>query len=293
MPINHQPKSGPLLTGDEWETDPHVENVSTVAASGNAETLDVSAASVHDVTLTANCTFTFTGATTGRAESMTLLLRQDGTGNRTATWPGSVVWPANTAPTLSPTASAVDILNFLTTDGGTTWFGFYPGGGGGGEALANVFVGVAHPMMISSISTQLAANRIYLAKFSPQVDVTVTTANIYINTSNGNLDFGIYNAGLSSLLASVGTTASPGTGLRTFAFQSSGSVTMDAGTVYYLAMQCSSTTFRCPVWVPAGAYGTGHNVLGREDAASMPLPSSIAAVDAWEDGFSFPLFYFT
>lgn len=164
---------------------------------------------------------------------------------------------------------------------------------GGGEALANEFVGVGHPMLASSITNQLAANRVYLAKYSPRVDVTVTTANIYINTSNGNLDFGIYNSDFSSLLASVGTTASPGTGLRTFAFSGAASVAMDAGTIYYLAMQVSSTTFRCPTYVPPGAQTTGHNILGREDAGSMPIPSSIASVDAWEDGFVFPMFYFT
>lgn len=179
---------------------------------------------------------------------------------------------------------------------GSAWSNWHDPTGlasGGGEALANEWVGVGHPMLHSSVSQALNANRIYLAKYSPRVDVTVDTANIYINTSAGNLDLGIYNADLSSLLASTGSFASPGTGHRTQAFSGAASVAMDAGTIYYLAMMVSSTSFRCPTFVPSGAYTTGWNIIGREDAGSMPLPASIAAADGWEDGFVMPLFYFT
>jgi len=40
-------------------------------------------------------------------------------------WPGSVDWPAATAPTL--TTSGIDILTFMTVDGGTIWYGFAAG----------------------------------------------------------------------------------------------------------------------------------------------------------------------
>ena len=36
-------------------------------------------------------------------------------------WPGTVDWAGGTAPTL--TASGLDILVFVTTDGGTIWHG--------------------------------------------------------------------------------------------------------------------------------------------------------------------------
>jgi hypothetical protein len=45
----------------------------------------------------------------------------------TVTWPASVDWPEATAPTLTATASAVDVFVFTTRDGGTTWYGFTAG----------------------------------------------------------------------------------------------------------------------------------------------------------------------
>ena len=40
------------------------------------------------------------------------MLIQDGTGSRLATWPGTVKWPAGTAPTLTTTAAGSDICSF-------------------------------------------------------------------------------------------------------------------------------------------------------------------------------------
>lgn len=105
-----------------------------VAATGAAETVDCSVARTYDLTLTANCTLTLTGAVNAEAHFLTLLLRQDGTGSRTVTWPASVEWPDDTAPTLATAANAVDTVTLLTVDGGTTWYGFPIGGGGGLDA---------------------------------------------------------------------------------------------------------------------------------------------------------------
>ena len=83
---------------------------------------------VHHVQLTGNCTFTFSNpVATGDSSSFTLILEQDGTGSRTATWPASVKWAAATAPTLTTTADKFDVLAFTTVDGGTRWFGFVAG----------------------------------------------------------------------------------------------------------------------------------------------------------------------
>jgi hypothetical protein len=94
---------------------------------GSTETFDVSSANVHRGVLDANCTFTFTGASSGRACALTLHLVQDATGSRTVTWPASVDWPGGTAPVLSTAANAVDVLTLHTVNGGTTWYGFAPG----------------------------------------------------------------------------------------------------------------------------------------------------------------------
>lgn len=110
----------PVLGGDGL-----TESVNVVASSGSAQTLpDASVATVHRVTLTANCTFTFPTATAGR--SFTAVLIQDATGSRTVTWPGTVKWPSSTAPTLTATASRRDVFTFLCADG-ASWFGFVAG----------------------------------------------------------------------------------------------------------------------------------------------------------------------
>ncbi len=97
--------------------------------TGSTETFDAVTALWHSATLNANCTFTFTGATSGVVAEMILELLQDGTGSRIVTWPGSVVWPGGSAPTLTTTAGATDILLFESRDGGTTWFGYLTGAG--------------------------------------------------------------------------------------------------------------------------------------------------------------------
>lgn len=79
--------------------------------------------SMHDLTLTGNCTFTFPTNTTGK--QFTLLLKQDGTGSRTVTWPSSVRWAAGTAPTITATASKTDVISFIAD--GTYWLGFVGG----------------------------------------------------------------------------------------------------------------------------------------------------------------------
>ncbi|HUW17391.1 MAG TPA: hypothetical protein VMW94_09965, partial [Actinomycetes bacterium] len=114
------------------------EVISTVAAAGATETLDLAGGNVHDITLDADCTFNFTGATASVACSFTLVLRQDGTGGWTTTWPASIVWAGGTAPVLDTTLSTVSVLTFFTLDGGTVWYGFSTGGGSAGTAATTV-----------------------------------------------------------------------------------------------------------------------------------------------------------
>ena len=104
------------------------ETLATNGTSGSTATIDLEDGNFHKVTLTANCTFTFSNPpASGTAGSFTLFLVQDGTGSRTVTWPTSVDWAAATAPTLTTTAAAVDVLTFITLDGGTIWNGFVAG----------------------------------------------------------------------------------------------------------------------------------------------------------------------
>lgn len=87
--------------------------------SSTADTIDWTLSNKQKSTLTGNCTFTFT-APPGPC-SLILKLVQDGTGSRTVTWPATVHWSGGTAPTLTTTASKVDIITFYWD--GTTYFG--------------------------------------------------------------------------------------------------------------------------------------------------------------------------
>ncbi len=100
----------------------YTEGVVT-ANTGTAYTIDISAAGVQILTLTGNCTFTFPTATAGK--SFLLLLKQDGTGSRTVTFPAAVKWPGSTTPTLTSTASKGDKIVF--TADGTYWWGSVAG----------------------------------------------------------------------------------------------------------------------------------------------------------------------
>lgn len=68
-------------------------------------------------------TFTFgTPAASGRVTSFTVELL--GANDATVAWPASVNWTGGSEPTWT---SGVDIVSFLTRDGGTTWLGFLGG----------------------------------------------------------------------------------------------------------------------------------------------------------------------
>tara|TARA_Y100000031_G_C8217101_1_gene383991 strand:+ start:110 stop:1165 length:1056 start_codon:yes stop_codon:yes gene_type:complete len=100
----------------------------TLTTGTGTTDLDLVLGNVFEITMDGNLTFTFSNPpASGTAGSFTLILIQDGTGSRLATWPDSVDWTGGTNPTLTTTASAVDILTFITTDGGTTWLGFLAG----------------------------------------------------------------------------------------------------------------------------------------------------------------------
>jgi hypothetical protein len=79
--------------------------------SGAADTIDWNNGNGQKSTLTAACTYTFTAPTSGIAR-LQLRVIQGGTGSYTVTWPATVKWQADTAPTLSTAVGSVDIITF-------------------------------------------------------------------------------------------------------------------------------------------------------------------------------------
>ena len=93
----------------------------SIGNSGTTQTLSLANGTFQSVTLNGNCTFTMPTATNGK--SFILIVTQDATGGRTATFT-SVKWPAGSAPTITTTASTGrDILAFFAD--GTNWYGNY------------------------------------------------------------------------------------------------------------------------------------------------------------------------
>lgn len=102
------------------------DNISSSATN----TLQLNAHTVFTVLLDSNVTFSFsTGGTSFSSDfayQWTVYIKQPDSGStHTVTWPFTVAWPGGTAPTITPTNGAVDIITLMTFDGGTTFFGNY------------------------------------------------------------------------------------------------------------------------------------------------------------------------
>jgi len=100
----------------------YVESVVAIGTVTSSNTLSLTSGTVQTVTLTAStaCTFTMPTATAGK--SFILIVTQAAGGSGTAVFT-SVKFPGGTAPTITATASAIDILTFVAN--GTSWFGTY------------------------------------------------------------------------------------------------------------------------------------------------------------------------
>jgi hypothetical protein len=87
------------------------------ANSGTAITLDLANGTMQDITLTGNVTITMPTVIAGK--SFILMIRS-GAGSYAVTW-STVKWPSGTAPTVTTTASRLDIYSFFCD--GTNWYG--------------------------------------------------------------------------------------------------------------------------------------------------------------------------
>jgi len=98
----------------------YTETVVAIGTVGASHTFVITTGTVQTATLTAStpCTFTMPTATAGT--SFILRLTQAATGMTTATFTG-VKFAGGTAPTITATASAVDLISFIAV--GSTWYG--------------------------------------------------------------------------------------------------------------------------------------------------------------------------
>jgi hypothetical protein len=121
--------NGDVTLSQELKATSYNESYIAVTSTSNATTVNSEAGNTFMHTLTENTTFTFSNPpASGTAYTMSIEIIQDASASGfVVTWPASIDWPAATAPTLTATASAVDVFVFTTRDGGTNWYGFTAG----------------------------------------------------------------------------------------------------------------------------------------------------------------------
>ena len=120
---------GTMSAADNIIDRPKLQDVSETvniigSLGGGAVNIDYTSGNVVTATVdTSATTITFTNPpASGSAGSITLILTN--AGSQTLAFTGAD-WAGGTAPTW--TASGVDVVTFITTDGGTTWYGFAAG----------------------------------------------------------------------------------------------------------------------------------------------------------------------
>lgn len=119
-----------ILAGGFPKFTAYRESVTTATVSTSTYNIDLSLSNIFSFTLGNNVTFTFTNPpAAGTSALATIILKQDATGNRTATFTSAKYTDGN-APVLSTGANQTDVLTFFTVDGGTSYFGTF--------AMANV-----------------------------------------------------------------------------------------------------------------------------------------------------------
>ena len=106
--------ASPNFTGNIFANGSSRGNISNVAALD----IDCSLSNYFIKTISTDSTFTFSNVAANSSYAFTLELTHT---SGAVTWPSTVRWPANTAPTL--TTSKTHLFIFSTDDAGTIWRG--------------------------------------------------------------------------------------------------------------------------------------------------------------------------
>ena len=99
-------------------------NVIAVTSATGTQTADLSLSDYFRYVLTGTTTITFSNApSSGNAKNFSVLVLQDSTGSRTLSWGNTIYWAGGTTPPATTAASARDLWQFVTYDGGSTFWG--------------------------------------------------------------------------------------------------------------------------------------------------------------------------
>ena len=98
----------PVGMGGYWGLLPGLVDAVATLTNAESQEIDWATASVFQITLGANTTFTFKNVTVG--QHIRLVLTQDGTGSRTGTFPAGCVFVGG-SKTLTTTAAGIDTVD--------------------------------------------------------------------------------------------------------------------------------------------------------------------------------------
>ena len=111
LPLAGGTITGPLVINDSVAVE------ITAATSSTGITLDFGASCHHSVTLAHNTAFADPSNEVA-GQSGSIIITQDGTGSRTASWNSAFKWTGGTAPTLTTAGNAVDRIDYLVVAAG-------------------------------------------------------------------------------------------------------------------------------------------------------------------------------
>ena len=202
-----------------------------------------------------------------QAKSIGLSALADGTDGELITWSAAGVAAA------VPTGTSTHVL---TSNGAGAAPTFQAASGGG---FTQKIVNVSYFGMTGNGSSggAIANNDAFYMPIDVMGDMTITKISLYIQTSSGNIDVGLYNSSGTKLVSS-GSTSSPGTGVRTITVASTD---ISAGQ-HYLAIAADNTTFK---WGQTTGAATMATRMMQRETSDFPLPSSFT-VGAWPTALS-------
>ena len=113
-----------LNVGGNVLRDAEMRDYSETVVAMAASDCDLSQGNVFTKAISSSTTLTFSNPpASGKAGAFTLIVTLSG--SPAIAWPSTIKWASGVAPTL--TAVGIDLFTFMTTDGGTSWFGFNSG----------------------------------------------------------------------------------------------------------------------------------------------------------------------
>ena len=116
-----------IFTGTKWKllAKKYNYNGSAPTNTSNATEIDLSTGNFFDIILDEETTVSFANPPTSglfKKFQVKLSILSTYVSTISVTWPNSVAWEGGSAPTL-PELGHTDVLEFYTSDGGTTYYG--------------------------------------------------------------------------------------------------------------------------------------------------------------------------